>query len=76
MLCMDSSLVVASGAYSSVVVHRLLIAAASLVEEHRPLGTLASIVVAHRLSCPTALWNLTFLDQGRNPCLLHWQMDS
>ena len=76
MLCMDSSLVAVSGAYFSVAVHGLLIAAASLVEEHRPLGTLASIVVAHRLSCPAALWNLIFLDQGWNPCLLHWQTDS
>lgn len=76
MLCMDSSLVAASGAYASVVVHGLLITAASLVEEHKPLGMLASIVGAHRLSCPALLWNLIFLVQGRNPCLLCWQMDS
>ena len=29
---------------------------------------------AHRLSCSTACG--TFLDQGLNPCLLHWQVDS
>ena len=28
----------------------------------------------HRLSCPTACG--LFLDQGLNPCPLHWQMDS
>ena len=35
--------------YSLVVSHRLLIAAASLVAEHR-----TSVVVAQGLSCPTA----------------------
>ena len=33
--CMGFSLVVASGGYSLVVMHRLLIVAASLVAEHR-----------------------------------------
>ena len=33
-----------------------------------------SVVVAHRLSCPEACG--IFLDQGLNPCLLHWQEDS
>ena len=46
---MDSSLVAASGAYASVVVHGLLIAAASLVAEHRLQGTWASVVVGPRL---------------------------
>ena len=32
------------------------------------------MVVAHRLSCSTACW--IFLDQGWNPCLLHWQAGS
>ena len=35
------------------------------------LGSTGSIVVAHELSCS---W--IFLDQGSNPCLLHWQVDS
>ena len=34
----------------------------------------ASVVVAHGLSCP-AIGGL-FMDQGSNPCLLHWQADS
>ena len=33
-----------------------------------------SVVVAHRLSCPTACG--IFPDQGLNPCPLHWQADS
>ena len=33
-----------------------------------------SVVVAHRLSCSAA--GGIFLDQGSNPCLLHWQVDS
>ena len=33
-----------------------------------------SVVVAHRLSCPEACG--IFLDQGLNPCLLHWQVNS
>ena len=37
-------------------------------------GTWASVVVAHRLSCSTARGIL--LDQGSNPCPLHWQADS
>ena len=32
------------------------------------------IVVAHRLSCPTACG--IFPDQGSNPCLLRWQVAS
>ena len=31
-----------------------------------------SVVVAHRLSCSKACGIL--LDQGSNPCLLHWQV--
>ena len=34
-------------------------------------GTWASIAVAHWLSCPVACGIL--LDQGSNPCPLHWQ---
>ena len=52
-----------------VAVHGLLIAVVSLVAEHRLLGTWASVVVAHRLSCFVACE--TFPDQGLNPCPLH-----
>ena len=39
------------------------------------LGTRAvSVVVAHGLSCSKACG--IFPDQGLNPCLLHWQVDS
>ena len=34
----------------------------------------ASVVVAHGLSCSAACG--MFLDQGSNPCPLHWQADS
>ena len=37
------------------------------------LGARASVVVAYRFSCPTACG--IFLDQGSNPCPLHWQAD-
>ena len=37
-------------------------------------GMGASVVVAHRLSCSRACG--IFLDQGLNPCPLHWQVDS
>ena len=38
------------------------------------VGTRAFIVVAQRHICPLACGFL--LDQGWNPCSLHWQMDS
>ena len=38
-----------------------------------PQSAPASGVVAHGLSCSTACG--IFLDQGSNPCLLHWQAD-
>ena len=44
------SLVAASGGYSLVVVHGLLIALASLVAEHGLWGTWASVAVSYRLS--------------------------
>ena len=62
-----SSLAVASGDYSLTVLE-LLIAVASLVEEHR-LSSCGA-----RLSCPTACG--IFSDQGSNLSLLHWQADS
>ena len=38
------------------------------------LIAVASLVAEHRLSCPVACG--IFLDQGSNPCLPHWQVDS
>ena len=72
--------------FSLVVVRRLLIAVVSLAAEHGPWGARSlvvvapglwiagSVVVAHGLSCSLAYG--IFLDQGSNPCLLHWQEDS
>ena len=57
-----------------IAVHGLLIVVASLVAEHQALGAQASVVVAHGLSCSVAC--VIFLDQGSNPCALHWQTDS
>ena len=37
------------------------------------LGCVGSVVVACRPSCSAACG--IFLDQGSNPCLLHWQVD-
>ena len=86
--------------YPLVAVCWLLIAPASLVAEHRLLGTQASVAsacglsscssralqprgstaVAHGLSCSTASGasrgSGILPDQGSNPCLLHWQVDS
>ena len=68
LCCVGSSLVAAIGGSSS-----LLCAGFSL---RRPfsLWSMGSVVVAYRLSCSTACG--IFLDQGSNPCLLHWQADS
>ena len=72
--------------FSLVAVLRLLTAVVSLAAEHGPGGARSlvvvaprlwmagSIVVAHGLSCPLAYG--IFLDQGSNPCRLHWQEDS
>ena len=38
------------------------------------LQSTGSVAVAHRLSCFKACG--IFLDQGSNPCFLHWQVDS
>ena len=67
------SLLAASGGYSPVEVHGLLIAVASLCRTWA-LGPQASLVVVHRLSCLMACG--IFLDQGSNPCPLHGQVDS
>ena len=91
--CMGFSLVAASGGFCLAAACGLLIAVVSLVLEHRPQGTWASVVVhmgsvfattrlkstgsiavAHRLSCSSAYG--IFLDQGSNPRLPHWQVDS
>ena len=76
--CVGSSLlcagfIVASGGYSS------LLCAASHCSGFsccgvRVLGSWASVVVAHGLSCSVACG--IFPDQGSNPCPLHWQVDS
>ena len=65
------SLVVASRAYSLVVVHGFLITVASLVAE---LGLKGSAVAVYGVSCSTAY--RIFQAQGSNLCPLHWQVDS
>jgi len=67
------SLVVASGGYSLVAGCVCLIVVASLAVEHR-LGTQASVAVVRGLSCSAAC--RIFLNQGLNPCPLHWHTDS
>ena len=62
------------GGGTLVAVHRLLTAVAFLAVEHRLEDAGASVVVVHGLSCSTACG--TFMDQGWNPCALHWQEDS
>ena len=71
---------------SLVAMHRFLTAVAALVAEHRMQGMRASVfethglwspgsvVVAHGLSSSAA--GGIFLNQGSNPFLLHWQVDS
>ena len=54
--------------FSLVVMLGLLIAVASLAAEH------GLIAVVHRLRSSEACG--IFPDQGSNPCLLHWQVDS
>ena len=69
------SLVVASGGYSLVAEHGLLIATASLTAEHQ-FASLVQVVVVHGLSCPVACGPGLLLDQGLNLCPLHWQVDA
>ena len=64
----------ASGGYSLVLVHGLLIAVASLGAEHGLSGVRTSVVVVHGLSHPVACGILP--DQGLNPYPLHWQVDA
>ena len=42
--------------------------------QSRLQGAWTSVAVAHGLRCPVAC--AVFPDQGSNPCLLHWQVDS
>ena len=86
--CVGFSLVVASRGYSPVVVCGLLITVVSLVTEHGLDGVWASVFVAHGLtrmapglsSCDAGFSCFRaggiFQDQGLNPCLLRWQVDS
>ena len=62
-------LIVTSRGYSLIEADRLLIAVPSLVAEH---GTrhVGSVVAASGLCCSEACE--ISLDQGSNPCLLHW----
>ena len=66
-------LVAAHGLFSSGDTGALVVVA-SLVGEQRLWGAQASVVVAHRLCCPTARG--IFPDQGSNPRPLRWQADS
>ena len=59
------SLAAVSGGSSLVAMCGLLVAAASLVVEHK-LESVGSAVVARGI----------FLDQGSNLCPLHWQVES
>ena len=77
-----ASLVAVGRGYSLVVVCQLLLLllwstgsryldSVILVPRHQSVG---SVVVVQGLSCSTARG--IFLDQGSNPCPLHWQVDS
>ena len=80
--CLRLSLVAESGACSLLAVSGLLIAVAFSCLRALALGAGFSILWAARglssvtrgLSCPVTCG--IFLDQGSNPCFLHWQADS
>ena len=63
-------LIVVSKAYSLVVVHRLLIGGFAFCGA-QALGSQASVIVVHRLSCLAACG--IFPDLGSNPRPLRWQ---
>ena len=65
---------VVSVGYSLVVVKYWLLIDMSSLVENKALGVQASVVVVHGLTCPPACG--IFLDQGFNPCPLHWQAES
>ena len=67
------SLVAASGGHSSSRCAGLSLSRPLLLWSTGSRRT-GSVVVAHRLSCSAACG--IFLDQGSNPCPLHWQADS
>ena len=58
-----------------VVVQRLLIPVASLIVGTQVLGSWASAVAGLGLSSYGSMAKGVFLDQGLNPCPLHWQGD-
>ena len=62
-----------SGGYSSIILHASHFSGFSCCRA-QVLGTQALVVVVLRLRCPTT--HGIFLDQGSNPCPLHWQADS
>ena len=70
---MDFSLLAVNGDSSPVAVHGLLHYHGFSCCKAQTLDT-DSIVVVQRFRCSTACG--IFLDQGSNPCLLHWQVDS
>ena len=72
--CCAGFLVAVRGGCSLVAVPGILTAVASLATELRLQGPPASVVAAHRLSCPSTCE--IFPDRGSNPCPLHWQADS
>ena len=79
--CEGFSLVVEGGSYSPGEGRGFLAAVASLVVEHRLQGLRAqsfwlpgSVVMVLGLSCSEACGII--LDQGWNPCPLHWRADS
>ena len=73
------SLVAASGDNCSLGGHLLIVLACLVIEHglqvhgHQQVQHAGS-VVAHGFSCSKACG--IFLNQGWNPCLLHWQVDS
>ena len=73
LLRMGFSLVAASADYSSSRCTGFSLRWPLLLRSTGSRRT-GSVVVAHRLSCSVACG--IFLDQGLNPCPLHWQVDS
>ena len=66
---------------SLVATSGLLIAVAFLVAEHRLLGAQALVVAVMGSVVVAPVLNYSascgiFLDQGSNPCSLHWHVDS
>ena len=61
-------------AWAFVAVSGLLLGSSFCCCRAEALGYVGSVVVAHRLSCPTACG--IFPDLVLNPCLLHRQADS